>query len=136
MTIYKSKIDTGIICLVFIPVLFPVIEGIVKREYEAIYVLLPIILGIFYLFSQLKYIINDDGVLYIKTGFIVNGKVEIKDIKSVTKTNNPLSAPALSINRLEIKYGNMFDYVLVSPKRRSEFIEQLLYINPEISVKL
>ncbi|OYQ45940.1 hypothetical protein CHU92_01805 [Flavobacterium cyanobacteriorum] len=88
-----------------------------------------------YLFYSIKYII-DGNILHIKTGLFISGKINIQDIKSVTKTYNPLSAPALSINRLEIKYGNNYDYALISPKNREEFVQQLLSVNPAIKVKL
>ncbi len=48
--------------------------------------------------------------------------VPLDAIKSVKKTMNPLSSPALSLKRLEITY-NTYDMVLISPKDRDAFIE-------------
>jgi uncharacterized membrane protein YdbT with pleckstrin-like domain len=117
MTVYKSKIDIWLACLVFLPLIYPVVESIRTNEYEPLYIMVPVLLFVLYIFTQVKYIIDNAGVLHVKAGIIVNQKVSVKDIKSVTKTYNPLSAPALSINRLEIKYGNNYNYVLISPKR-------------------
>jgi hypothetical protein len=49
-------------------------------------------------------------------------KVEIQKITSVKRTRNPLSSPALSTDRLEIKYGK-WDFVLISPKNKERFVK-------------
>lgn len=46
---------------------------------------------------------------------------------------NPLSAPALSIDRIEILYGK-YGIALVSPKNRVQFVKALLAENPGIEV--
>ncbi|KAF2514136.1 PH domain-containing protein [Flavobacterium salilacus subsp. salilacus] len=79
------------------------------------------------------YVINNDS-LQIKMGIIEYQQVKISDITSVKRTNNPVSAPALSLKRLEVRYGNRFDYLLISPKDRDAFIANLLEINPFIKV--
>jgi hypothetical protein len=62
-------------------------------------------------------------------------KVEIQKITSVKRTRNPLSSPALSTDRLEIKYGK-WDFVLNSPKNEERFCEILLEKNPQIMIHL
>ncbi|AZB41946.1 hypothetical protein CEF21_06370 [Bacillus sp. FJAT-42376] len=47
----------------------------------------------------------------------------------------PLSAPALSLDRLEITYGRSFDIAVVSPKEKQEFIDMLLKIQPDIKME-
>ncbi|NDI99409.1 PH domain-containing protein [Flavobacterium sp. LaA7.5] len=79
------------------------------------------------------YVINNDS-LHIKMGIIEYQQVKISDITSVKRTNNPVSAQALSLKRLEVRYGNRFDYLLISPKDRDAFIANLLEINPFIKV--
>jgi hypothetical protein len=61
-------------------------------------------------------------------------KIEISTIRKIYRTNNPLSSPALSLDRIAIVY-NKFDEILISPKERNEFINELLKINPSIEVK-
>ncbi|WP_421385008.1 PH domain-containing protein [Bacillus salacetis] len=69
--------------------------------------------------------------------------IEISSIKSVRPSRNPLSSPALSLDRLEIQYSNptgkvetrnSWRTVLISPKDKEEFIQGLLNINPNIEV--
>jgi hypothetical protein len=62
-------------------------------------------------------------------------KAEIQKITSVKRTRNPLSSPALSTDRLEIKYGK-WDFVLISPKNEERFCEILLEKNPQIMIHL
>ena len=62
-------------------------------------------------------------------------KIDIHSIKKVYRTNNPLSSPALSLDRIAIVY-NKYDEILISPKDRSAFIAELLSINPNIEVVL
>ena len=76
------------------------------------------------------------GDEYIK---IVSGpirsKVKISSITSIKRTRNPLSSPALSIDRLEVKHGK-WDFSLISPKNEEKFCEILLEKNPNIIVNL
>lgn len=72
------------------------------------------------------------ATLRIKGGIMVHETLAIKDIRKIEETNNPLSAPALSIDRLEIHF-NKFDSLLISPKNKKEFIADLQQINPEIN---
>lgn len=82
----------------------------------------------------LRYEINENK-LTIRCGFIRYQKIPIQTIRKISETNNPLSAPAFSIDRLEIFY-NKFDSVLISPKNKKEFIVHLTNLNPDIEVKL
>lgn len=135
MKVYKSKIDLWLMVVCFAPFLFGIVESILDEEYIALAILLALTVVMGALFGKTEYTI-DGSMLYIKAAYIVCQKIKIAEIKSVEKTSNPLSAPALSMKRLEIKYGNNFDYALISPKQRQEFIDNLLAVNPSISLKL
>ncbi|SFE64826.1 PH domain-containing protein [Bacillus sp. OV194] len=50
--------------------------------------------------------------------------ISLDTVKSVKKTMNPISSPALSLKRLEIMYDK-YDMVLISPMDRNRFIEVL-----------
>ena len=54
--------------------------------------------------------------------------------KKITETNNALSSPATSLDRLEITYGK-FDSVIISPKQKQEFINDITTLNPNVEVK-
>ena len=87
------------------------------------------------IFSSVASIIEGEWIGYIGIGlcllFIVNDKIEISKIRKIEKTNSILSSPALSLDRISIKF-NKYDEVYISPKERQAFIDELLKINPEI----
>ena len=64
---------------------------------------------------------------------MINMTIRIDQIRRITETNNPLSAPATSLDRLAISYNNG-DTVLISPKDKSAFINDLVRVNSNIEV--
>ncbi|MFD1928931.1 PH domain-containing protein [Sporosarcina siberiensis] len=60
-------------------------------------------------------------------------KINIKEIKTIRRTKSPLTAPALSVDRLEIRFSK-YDVINISPKSESELIHSLLAINPKIQL--
>ena len=73
----------------------------------------------------------DGNKLKIKCGFFTYKPIEINDIKEITKSNNIISSPAASFDRIEIKYGK-FEEVIISPKDKFEFAKYLTNLNPKI----
>ncbi len=59
---------------------------------------------------------------------------KISDLQHIRPTNNIISSPALSLDRLELKFKNK-EILLISPVKPEQFIQVLLAINPEIEVK-
>jgi len=128
MKIYKSKIDWWLVLLVVGIFGYPIIDGILTHDYF-LSVLFSGVLLLFFLLSQtIQYKIEDKKLI------IWNTKIEISTIRKIYRTNNPLSSPALSLDRIAIVY-NKFDEILISPKERNEFIKELLKINPSIEIK-
>lgn len=50
--------------------------------------------------------------------------VPLADIKSITPSNNPLSSPALSLDRLRIDYGKG-RMLLISPRDKEQFLSDI-----------
>jgi len=133
-TIYKSKIGLELVIplvLVFGTVLALTISQ--EPNWIGIVILLPLILFVVHMFMTTNYTIESDK-LTIKCGFLFNKTIDIKTIKKITETNNPLSSPATSLDRLEINYGK-YDSVIISPKQKSEFINDIKGLNPNVEVK-
>ena len=86
-----------------------------------------------YLFYDTAYTIKGKE-LEIRFGFLYKQKIDITSIREIKETNNPLSSPAASLDRLDIRYGRSGS-VLISPQRKEEFVNKLLKIHPEIVVK-
>lgn len=86
------------------------------------------------MFFNTRYTIGSDGILLIKCGIFINIKVPINSIYKVENTDSILSAPALSMDRMEIFY-NKFDSVVISPADKAAFVAELQKINPGILYK-
>lgn len=132
--IYNSKIGLELvipIALVFGIVLFRAVSE--NPSWLGIIILLSVILFVIHMFLTTNYTIDNEH-LTIKCGFFFNKTIDIKTIKVISETNNLLSAPATSLDRLEITYGK-FDAVIISPKRKAEFINDIITLNPNVEVK-
>jgi len=90
-----------------------------------------LIVGLIMLISSITIIpiffityILDEKELLVKLGFFYTLKIAYSSITSVQETRNPLSSLAMSIDRIEIKYGKG-GCVLISPKNKQEFLRVL-----------
>ncbi len=134
MKTYRSKVDIWLLLLIFIPLVYPLAETIIVGEWIVAAILLATMVFVVYLIFAIKYVINDE-ILEIRMGFMGTTKIAIADITSVEKNNNGISAPAMSLKRLEIWYGGKFDSAVISPVDRDAFIQELRTINPDIKIK-
>ncbi|WP_432670862.1 PH domain-containing protein [Flavobacterium sp. SM2513] len=130
--IYKSKI--GIELILILAVTFGSIGVVIVKsgDYESLLLNVIILSAIGYIFWKTEYTISNKN-LNVKCSFFYNTDIEIATIRSIKEIYNPMSAPAASIDRLEIRYNNS-DSILISPKEKMEFINHLKRINPTIQV--
>ncbi|MEZ4839177.1 PH domain-containing protein [Flavobacterium sp.] len=129
MKTYRSKVDWWLILIIVGIFSYPIVEGISTKQYGLSITMISILMIMFWMFSKIKYVI--EGTM-LKVWWI---KIDIHSIKRIFKTNNPLSSPALSLDRIAIVY-NKYDEVLISPKFKKEFVDELLKINPSIIVEI
>ncbi len=83
------------------------------------------VLVLFLLFSVFRgtYYVVEHDVLRIVSGPF-RWRIPLADITNVEATRNPLSSPALSMDRLKVSYGKR-KFVLVSPEDKEGFIRAL-----------
>lgn len=112
----------------FIPL---IVISIVEDIWFMGLVLIPAVVFIAYIFLKTKYTVTTDS-LTVECGFLFNQQIKMDSISQIKETNNLISSPALSLDRLEIKFGKNGS-VLVSPKKKEAFITQLQKINPAIT---
>lgn len=133
--VYKSKVDTWLILLVFGTFLLPMIVLFVNTF--SILVLAIFLLCLAFVSSilfSIKYVLEDE-TLYIKTAYLFTEKIDIKSITEISSTRTLLSAPAASIDRIALKCGRKV--VVISPKNKAEFVEDVCKMaKHEIVVKL
>lgn len=134
MKTYKSKIGFGIVFFIAIIVGVTSAFMIINHIWAGLVINLVLAGFISYIFSSTKYIINGDELM-IKCGFLVNTIIKIDTITKIAETNNPLSSPAASLDRIAIYYHRS-DSVMISPREKMDFINQLTSMNNKIEVIL
>lgn len=70
-------------------------------------------------------------MLRIHSGLLVT-RIPILAIRSVRATRTLVSAPAWSVDRLEIRYGAMQYRAIISPARKAEFLRALIAKAPQL----
>jgi hypothetical protein len=72
----------------------------------------------------MRYGIDDEHVV-VQHG-LVRQRIPLRDIIEVSPTRNPVSAPALSLDRLEIRFGRgYFKSAMISPVATADFLAEL-----------
>jgi len=127
--VYKSKIDIwlAIVMAAVVIVCFTIfLLSFLTGGASAIAATLPaLILGVglpVWLMTSTCYTLSDTTLL-VKSGPF-KWKIPISQITRITPTSNPLSSPALSLDRIRIDYGRGRS-IMISPKDKSRFIRDL-----------
>lgn len=131
MKVFKSKIDWWFGLVLVYPI-FVSIKTILEGEWIGL-LGLSVVVGLILVFSKTtRYIINENQLI-VQSTWIVNERIDVSKISKIEKSNSILSSPALSLDRLRIRY-NKYDEVLISPKEKKAFIDELLKVNPNIVI--
>lgn len=132
--VFPSKIGLELIIPISLILAFGFKNILQQPQWSSILLLILILVLAFisYTFTSIKYSI-ENTILTVKASFFVNEKIDINSITKITKSNNIISAPAASLDRIEIFYGNK-NSILISPKNKIEFINVLTTINPKIEI--
>jgi len=140
--VFRSRISVlciGFMLGIFILAFIPIIQRGIYQGMNSLCIVF--VLSVF-LFCGIRYVISGNK-LYLKIWMFPSGSVNIADIISIERSyKQPLSSPAASFKRLRldltgVKFGftkAKFPYLLISPVREQEFIEELKTINPDIVV--
>jgi membrane protein YdbS with pleckstrin-like domain len=124
--VFRSKVDLWLVALaVGIPVL--VVEfmlegiGIDDRGADVIAIAIVVVVLAFFvwLYFSTRYTITSQTLL-VKAGPF-SWVVPLREITSIEPTRNPASSPALSLDRLLIRYGGG-DELMVSPVDKAGFM--------------
>lgn len=132
MKVYRSKISIGLV--LFLLALFGLIGYDMRADFIDFLSLFLFLLPPFfiaYVFTSIRYSIGQSE-LHVQAGVLMNVRVPIASIVRIESTNSILSAPAASMDRLEVFYQSKS--VVISPVRKAEFIADLLQINSAIDV--
>ena len=132
MKIYPSKIGLELIVPITIILGGVGVLIIYQRDWTGLIPLFLLVMFLAYMFLTTRYTVSGE-ILTIRCGFLFKRTIDIMTIKKIAKTRNPISAPAASLDRIEISY-HKFDRVIISPKDKIGFILQIKKINPAIEL--
>lgn len=138
MARYVSKIDRWLIVLPVAVGAVPTIALTGAAFYEPrllqdwwIFLILAGAFGfVLWIFLSTYYELNDRE-LVVRSGPF-RWHVPLDSIASVRPTRNPLSSPALSLDRLELRYG-AGKWLLISPRDRDRFLADLADRAPQVN---
>jgi membrane protein YdbS with pleckstrin-like domain len=128
---FPTKVDAWLAVILAIAPIVSLVGFLDPRVFESVTVLLialagPVLFAAIYglLVFPMRYGISADELI-IRHG-IVRQRAAFAKIESVKPTRNPLSSPALSLDRLEISTGPRFrDKIMISPADREHFLTLL-----------
>ena len=131
-TVYPTKVSITLILIISLIMGCILISLAVSSKWIPFFIDLLLYISLVYLMVSIKYEINESQlIIHQAMGKMV---IDINTIKSIEPTHTIVSSPAASLDRLRINY-NKYDEVIVSPRRKEEFIRQLQTINPNIVFK-
>ncbi|MCL7749458.1 PH domain-containing protein [Halalkalibacter alkaliphilus] len=118
--------------IIWVTILLCTIPPIIEREVVTGLITFPLAIFVAWIWYSTGYKIENDR---LKIAFGPFSKmILINEIKSVRKTRSLISAPANSLDRLEIMYGK-FNLIVISPINQKQFLHFLLTINPSINLE-
>jgi len=133
--VYPSKIGPGIVG--FIVLVLGIVVWLMMQEkpsWPCMVILLPVTVFVVHMFLTTNYTIEGNW-LTVRSGFLYKNSIDIRTIHKIKTTSSIQSAPAVSLDRIEITYGKRA-YIIISPRFRDAFIADILAVNAEITVNL
>lgn len=129
---FRSKIDWWLL-LIFVVIT----ANILMKIYEANHhyslasnfphlVIYSLVILVIWLPIFNTYYLVENNTLIIKS-LVFRWKINIDDITQIEPTHNPLSSPALSLDRLKIYYmkNGEISSVMISPKDKERFFQAI-----------
>jgi hypothetical protein len=127
--VFRSKLDTWLAAVIAVPavVALGIAATLLVSDMPArwpIALLLGALGGVLplYVIGATRYTVGDGEIRIVSGPF--RWRVALRDIRTVRPTRNPLSSPALSLDRLRIEYGAS-KWVMVSPRDQDAFVRAL-----------
>jgi hypothetical protein len=128
---FPSKRDWWLGLLIWGLVLLAAVPALLKPGKGQLIIMMAVILFVGWIWFGTGYEISDDE-LKIRCGPF-RQRIPIQEIREIKKTRNPLSAPACSLDRMEINHGRS-KRVMISPADKEGFIKLLVGKSPQINL--
>ena len=133
--VFPSKVDSALLILFVVTSIPAIAVGVKEKDWVVFAIMLISFAFVSYLLYDTNYTVTQ-GNLKVHSGFIVNINIPIAAIKSIKKSDSILSAPASSFSdRIEVFYGESKS-IIISPKEKQAFVEELLKQHSGIAVEV
>ena len=134
-TVYPTKVSATLVLIISLIMGCILVPYAIKNLWIPFAIILILHFLLLFMLANIKYVITESQLIIDQSlGKWGKEVIDISTIKSIEPTHTILSAPASSLDRLRISY-NKYDEVVISPRRKEEFIRQLQSINPQIVFK-
>lgn len=127
-TVYESKIDAWLLIVLIAAMalsLSAVISALLAGGPGALWAVIPAFIGIglpSWVLMTTRYTLDRNRLL-VKSGPF-RWSIPVAEISNIEPTSNPLSSPALSLDRLQIEYSGG-RRLMISPKDKEAFLAEL-----------
>jgi hypothetical protein len=129
---YNSKIGFGITFFIAAVLGIASLAMVLTGAWPGLIIIIIVAGFIVYVFRTTYYLIEGNQLI-VKSGFMVDKIIAIEGVSKIVETNNPLSAPAASLDRMAIYYDEK-KWIMISPKDKEEFIRHMTAIHDKIVV--
>ena len=134
-TVYPTKVSATLVLIISLIMGCILVPYAIKNLWIPFTIILILHFLLLFMLANIKYVITESQLIIDQSlGKWGKEVIDISTIKSIEPTHTILSAPASSLDRLRISY-NKYDDIIISPRRKEEFIRQLQSINPQIVFK-
>ena len=134
-TVYPTKVSVTLVLIISLIMGCILVAYAIKSLWIPFTIILLLHFLLLFMLANIKYVITESQLIIDQSlGKWGKEVIDINTIKSIEPTHTILSAPASSLDRLRISY-NKYDDIIISPRRKEEFIRQLQSINPQIVFK-
>jgi hypothetical protein len=130
---FRSKVDGWFIAVAAVITGVGIISGFSAASLGTVLpvvVALPIVGSVLWIWRSTRYVVTDTS-LRVRCGFMETA-VPLADITGLRRTSTVLAAPALSLDRLEVRHAG--GAVVISPVRREQFVAAITSRNPLVDV--
>ena len=134
-TVYPTKVSATLVLIISLIMGCILVPYAIKSMWIPFTIILILHFLLLFMLANIKYVITESQLIIDQSlGKWGKEVIDISTIKSIEPTHTILGAPASSLDRLRISY-NKYDDIIISPRRKEEFIRQLQSINPQIVFK-
>ena len=134
--IFYSKVDWWYYVLIAVMGVWMVYLFWIKEIIVA-FIFMAITSFMIRMLTSIRYIVTSDDMLVIEYGlqFLKPVRIPLSDIVRIERKFNPISSPALSLDRIEVYFrtGKLVTSVCISPQNQEDMVKALQKRNGQIS---